>query len=96
MLKCFLTVVSNSAPCVLFGSNEFWKCIDNHNRSNEREINKRKDSLHRKKVLNNSSQGQQTFAFAYICAKAVCECYLVEKLAQNMVCHIIKKCLLSL
>jgi len=59
-LKDFFTVASKSAPCVLFGSTEFWKCIDNHNRCNEREIGKLKDLLHRKKIRDNSSQQQRT------------------------------------
>ena len=49
VLKHFFTVDSASAPCVLFGSNEFWKCVDYHNRCYEREIDKLKDLLHKKK-----------------------------------------------
>ena len=58
--KHFFTVDSKSAPCVLFGSTEFWKCIDNHNRCEEREIGELKDLLHGKKIQDNSSQGRQT------------------------------------
>ena len=60
VLKHFFTVDGKSAPCVSFGSNEFWKCIDNHNRSNEREIGKLKRFVAQKKIQDSSSQGQQT------------------------------------
>ena len=59
-LKDFVTIFSKRAPCILFGSVEFWKSIENHNRCNEREIGMLKDLLHRKKIRDNPSQRSRT------------------------------------
>ena len=58
-LRDFFTISSKTAPCISFGSAEFWKSIENHNRCNEREIGKLKDLLHRKKIRDNSSRRNQ-------------------------------------
>ena len=53
------TISSKTAPCISFGSAEFWKSIKNLSRYNEREIGKLKDLLHRKKIQDNSSRRNQ-------------------------------------
>ena len=59
-LRDFFTISSKTAPCISFGSAEFRKSIENHNRCNEKEIGKLKDLLHRKKIRDNSSRRNQT------------------------------------
>ena len=82
--KHFFLVESKSAPCVLFGSTEFRRRIDNHNRCNEREIGRLKDWLHKKYFRTiHPKDSKQIFVFAHIYAIAVCECWPFEKLAQN-------------
>ena len=39
-IRSFLSVESACAPCISTGSSEFWRSIDNHNRSSERYIGK--------------------------------------------------------
>ena len=71
-LKDFLTISSKKAPCISFGSVEFWKSIENHNRCNEREIGKLKDLLHRKRIRDNPSQrsGTDLRLRSYLCSSS--------------------------
>ena len=39
-IKSFLTVESTHAPCCIYGDSEYWRSIDNHNRTSEWYIGK--------------------------------------------------------
>ena len=59
-LKRLFTISSKTAPCISFGSTEFWKSTENHSLCNKKEIGELKHLMHRKKIRDNSSRRNQT------------------------------------
>ena len=64
-LKGFFTAESRNAPCVVLREQQFWKAIDNHNRSCERFIGKMSTVMEDKKVREERSLSVADFDKKY-------------------------------
>ena len=58
--KSFFTAESRNAPCVVYREQQFWKAIDNHNRSCERFIGKMSTVMEDKKLEKRDHSVSQT------------------------------------
>ena len=75
--KRLFLISSKTAPCISFGSAEFWKSIENHNRCNEREIGKLKDLLHRRFETILHEETRQIFVYVHTYVVAPVDVFFV-------------------